>query len=61
MGINMTKKKQENKNNLSGRLEGSRIAKRWFWACLSEKSKKGGKVFVGWKVWHYDKKKKQLL
>jgi hypothetical protein len=49
----MNKNKQENKNISFGRLEGSRITKRWFWVCFSERSKKRGKVFVGWKVWHW--------
>jgi len=31
---------QENNKILFGRLEGSRITKRGFWACFSEKSKK---------------------
>lgn len=30
----------ENNNISFGRLEGSRIAKRGFWACFSKKSKK---------------------
>jgi hypothetical protein len=42
MGINMIKNIQETKNILFGRLEGSRIKKRGFGACFSNKSKKKG-------------------
>jgi len=36
----MNKNKQETNNISFGRLEGSRITKRCFWACFSKKSKK---------------------
>ena len=40
---------QENNIFLGGGLEGSMNTKREFWVCFSKKSKKGKKVFVGWK------------
>ncbi len=40
---------QENNKILFGRLEGSRITKRGFWACFSEKSKKRWNLLVNWK------------
>jgi hypothetical protein len=44
--INMKKNTQENKNISFRRLEGSRIKKRGFWACFSNKTKKKmGKSF----------------
>ncbi len=49
MGINIKQKSKENNNILFGRLEGSRITKRGFWACFSNKHKKRLKVFVGCK------------
>jgi len=42
----MNENTQENNNILFGRLEGSRITKRVFWACFSEKSKKKGENFL---------------
>ncbi len=48
MGISMNQNVQENKNKMFGRLEGSRIKKRGFWVCFSNKTKKWGK-FVGCK------------
>jgi hypothetical protein len=43
MGINMNENIQESNNILFGRLEGSRITTRGFWACFSNKNKKGEK------------------
>jgi len=40
LGINVNENKQENNNILFGKLEGSRITKRGFGVCFSEKSKK---------------------
>jgi len=48
----MNENTQENNNILFGRLEGSRITKRVFWACFSEKSKKKVRTFCWLKAPH---------
>ncbi len=57
VGINTKQNSQKNNDICFGRLQGSRNAKRGFWVCFSEKSKKREKVLGGCKHWPWYSKK----